>query len=49
MLHLTGLLARADGTYLDRRRLSGPTTDAIRLGFELGAALRSDAPADVLG
>ncbi len=49
MLHLTGLLARADGTYLDRRRLSGPTTDAVRLGSELGAALRTDAPADVLG
>ncbi len=49
MLHLTGLLARADGTYLDRRHLSGPTTEAARLGTELGAALRTDAPADVLG
>ncbi len=46
-LHLTGLLARADGTYLDRRRIAGPAGEAARLGAELGAALRADAPADL--
>lgn len=46
-LRLTGLLARADGSYLDRRSLTGPTTEAARLGAELGAALRADAPADL--
>ncbi|MBW4090548.1 MAG: hydroxymethylbilane synthase [Proteobacteria bacterium] len=48
-VHLTGLLARPDGTYLDRQSLSGPATDAARLGTELGTALRSNAPPDVLG
>ncbi|MGC8474761.1 MAG: hydroxymethylbilane synthase [Acetobacteraceae bacterium] len=46
-LILTGLLARADGTYLNRRRITGPAQDAKRLGTELGSALRADAPADL--
>ena len=46
-LHLTGLLARADGSYLDKRHVSGPADAAARLGAELGAALRADAPADL--
>jgi hydroxymethylbilane synthase len=47
-LLLTGLLARPDGSYLDKRHLSGPANEAARLGAELGAALRADAPADLL-
>ena len=47
-LHLTGLLARGDGTYLDRRGIVGPAHEAARLGAALGAALRADAPADLL-
>jgi hydroxymethylbilane synthase len=48
-LHLTGLVARADGSFLARRALSGPATDAARIGAELGASLRADAPADLFG
>jgi hydroxymethylbilane synthase len=46
-LQLTGLLARGDGSYLDKRHLAGAPADAARLGAELGAALRADAPADL--
>jgi hydroxymethylbilane synthase len=49
LLHLTGLVARADGSFLARRVLSGPATDAARIGTELGASLRADAPADLFG
>jgi hydroxymethylbilane synthase len=47
-LHLTGLIARPDGSCLLRRRVSGPAEEAERMGRELGAALRRDAPADIL-
>ena len=46
-LHLTGLVARADGTFLLKRTLEGLTNDAERLGIELGYSLKSDTPADV--
>lgn len=46
-LHLTGLVARADGTFLLRRELSGARADADRLGHELGASLRTDSPRDI--
>ena len=48
-LTLTGLLARADGSFLLRRSMSAAAADAIRLGRELGASLRADAPADLFG
>ena len=47
-LHLTGLVARADGSFLRRQEISGPPSEAMRLGRALGAALRAEAPADVL-
>ncbi|MFB9970876.1 hydroxymethylbilane synthase [Pseudoroseomonas cervicalis] len=47
-LHLTGLVAREDGTFLLRRRLSGPASEAARIGATLGAELRADSPADLL-
>ena len=47
LLHLTGLVARGDGSFLLRRSLSGPRGDAERLGAELGASLRADAPRDI--
>ncbi len=47
-LHLTGLVARADGTFLLRRSLAGDRADAARLGTELGASLRVDTPRDIL-
>jgi len=41
-LSLTGLIASADGSFLVKRRLSGPVADAARIGAELGAELRVD-------
>lgn len=46
-LTLTGLVARADGSYLVRRTLTGPAADAERLGQTLGISLRADAPQDL--
>jgi len=46
-LHLTGLVARADGSFLLRRSIEGDRRDADRLGAELGASLRADTPRDV--
>ncbi len=46
-LHLTGLVARADGSFLLKRSLHGSPKDAVRLGRELGDSLRQDAPADI--
>jgi len=46
-MHLTGLVARADGTFLLRRSLTGARADAERLGTELGASLRADSPRDI--
>ena len=48
-LHLTGLVARADGSFLLRRTLQGPPADAARIGAELGASLRADSPSDIFG
>ena len=46
-LHLTGLVARADGSFLLKRSLHGDATDAGRLGSELGRSLRADSPPDI--
>lgn len=46
-LHLTGLVARADGSFLLKRSLHGGVADAARLGAELGASLRADSPGDI--
>jgi hydroxymethylbilane synthase len=46
-LHLTGLVARADGTFLLRRELHGAAADAARIGVELGISLRKDCPRDI--
>lgn len=47
-LHLTGLVAREDGSFLLRRAITGARGDAERLGRELGASLRADTPRDIL-
>ena len=47
-LHLTGLVARPDGSFLLKRQLHGPAADAARIGAELGASLRADSPRDIL-
>jgi hydroxymethylbilane synthase len=46
-LRLTGLVARADGSFLLKRTEEGDATDAVRLGDALGRALRRDSPADL--
>ena len=46
-LTLTAVVARADGSFLLKRTVTGHPTDAPRIGADLGAGLRADAPADV--
>ena len=46
-LHLTGLVARGDGSFLLKRSLHGAAGDAARIGRELGASLRADSPRDI--
>jgi hydroxymethylbilane synthase len=46
-LQLTGLVARADGSFLLKRAISGTVADAGRIGRSLGASLRADSPADI--
>lgn len=46
-LHLTGLVARADGSFLLKRAAVGAVADAARLGQDLGDSLRADSPADI--
>jgi hydroxymethylbilane synthase len=48
-LHLTGLVARPDGSFLLKRSLHGGVSDAEALGQELGLSLRADSPADIFG
>jgi len=48
-LHLTGLVARPDGSFLLKRALHGDAADAEALGEELGRSLRADSPADIFG
>ncbi|HET6182929.1 MAG TPA: hydroxymethylbilane synthase [Acetobacteraceae bacterium] len=47
VIRLTGLTARANGTFLLRRSLEGPAADAARLGGALGARLRAESPPDL--
>jgi hydroxymethylbilane synthase len=46
-LHLTGLVAREDGSFLLKASLHGPAADAAALGTELGRRLRADSPLDI--
>jgi hydroxymethylbilane synthase len=46
-LHLTGLVARPDGSFVLKRSLQGAVADADRIGCELGDSLRADSPRDV--
>ena len=46
---LTGLVARADGSFLLKRKLWGAVSDAAALGRELGDSLRKDSPSDIFG
>ncbi len=46
-LLLTGLVARADGSFLLKRSVEGLPSDAERLGRELGASLRADSPSNL--
>jgi hydroxymethylbilane synthase len=46
-LMLTGMVARADGSFLTTRSLTARPSDAERLGQTLGTSLRADAPFDI--
>lgn len=46
-LHLTGLVARPDGSFLLRREVTGSPRDAARIGRALGEELKVDSPADI--
>jgi hydroxymethylbilane synthase len=46
-LHLIGLVARPDGSFLLKRALRGPPSEARPIGVELGASLRADSPSDL--
>ncbi|HUW80255.1 MAG TPA: hydroxymethylbilane synthase [Acidocella sp.] len=46
-LHLTGLVARADGSFLLKRSATGSVGDAETMGRELGLSLKMDSPADI--
>jgi hydroxymethylbilane synthase len=46
-LHLTGLVARADGSFLLKKSLHGEASAAAFLGAALGRELRAESPADV--
>jgi len=46
-LHLTGLVARGDGSFLLKRSLHGAASDAQRIGSDLGASLRAVSPPDI--
>ncbi|MDB5412411.1 MAG: hydroxymethylbilane synthase [Rubritepida sp.] len=46
-LHLTGLVARPDGSFLLKRTIHGAVSEAVRLGTALGEELRLDSPADI--
>ena len=46
-VHLVALVARADGTFLLRRDVTGPRAEAARMGRELGRSLRADSPRDI--
>ena len=46
-LHLTGLVARADGSFLLKRSLHGQPAGAAAMGTELGRSLRADSPGDI--
>ena len=46
-LHLTGLVARGDGSFLIKRSQHGAVGDAERIGSELAASLRADSPQDI--
>lgn len=46
-LQLTGLVARADGSFLLKRSLQGEAGDAGPLGTALGESLLADSPADI--
>jgi len=46
-LHLTGLVARPDGSFLLKRTATGAKTEAARLGQDLGQSLKSDSPSDI--
>lgn len=48
-LHLIGLVARPDGSFLLKHSLHGEVDAAAQIGAELGALLRANCPRDIFG
>ncbi len=46
-LHLVGLVAREDGSFLLHRAINGPAREAEVMGRVLGESLRRDSPPDI--
>jgi hydroxymethylbilane synthase len=46
-LHLTGLVARTDGSFMLKRTATCAVADAERMGRELGLSLKADSPDDI--
>jgi hydroxymethylbilane synthase len=46
-LHITGLVARADGSFLLKRTTTCAAADAAAAGRELGLSLKADSPDDI--
>lgn len=46
-LHLSGLVASEDGTFLLRREYQGRPSDAAKMGKEMGEELRANTPPDI--
>lgn len=46
-LHLTGLVAREDGSFLIKKEIIGALEEAELIGHELGKQLRKDSPDDI--
>ncbi len=46
-LHLTGLVAREDGSYLIKKDIIGSLEEAELIGHELGKELRKESPNDI--
>lgn len=46
-LHLIGMVARTDGTFLLKETMTSPVSDAKRLGHALGEELRGKSPPDI--
>ena len=48
MVRLDGLVAECDGSQVFRRAVTGPATEAARLGRDLASDLKQEGAGDIL-